>query len=486
MTKPPPVIVWFRNDLRLTDNPALTAAAESGQPVLCLYILDETPDFRPIGPAALWWLEKSLTSLAADLRKMGGQLAVRRGVASSVIDEFIDCTGANAVYWNRAYDHVSVARDASLKSTLKERGLCARSFNASLLNEPWEVRRQDGGDYQIFTSYWRVACSTNPLAAPLPRPRDVVWCVYEADSDQASLRKLPSLASDAMSGLGKWRPGEGGARERLDDFLPMRLMGYSAGRDDPGSPSTSCLSPHLHFGEIGPRQIAQSIAISVETGAVTEDAAQGFMRQLGWRDFYHYILFHRPEVLSRNLRSAFDAFPWRDDPAGLEAWKNGRTGYPIVDAGMRELKHTGWMHNRVRMIVGSFLTKHLLIDWRHGEAWFWDRLVDADLANNAGNWQWVAGTGIDAAPYFRVFNPVLQSARHDPEGRYIRRWIPELERLPAAALHEPWKAPPQVLAHAGVRLGQTYPRPIVDHAFARARALDAYRSLTSRLQTDEP
>ena len=263
-------------------------------------------------------------------------------------------------------------------------------------------------------------------------------------------------------------------------------MGYSAGRDDPGSPSTSLLSPYLHFGEIGPRQIVQSISIAVEAGTVTEEAAQGFVRQLGWRDFNHHILFHRPQVLSRNLQSSFDTFPWRDDPESLDAWKFGRTGYPIVDAGMRELLHTGWMHNRVRMIVGSFLTKHLLIDWRSGEAWFWDRLVDADLANNAGNWQWVAGTGADAAPYFRIFNPGLQSSRHDPQGRYIRRWVPELERLPAAALHEPWKAPSQVLAHAGVRLGQSYPRPIVDHAFARTRALDAYRSLTSRLQTDEP
>ena len=486
MTKLPPVIVWFRNDLRLADNPALTAAAASGHPVLCLYVLDETPDVRQMGSASLCWLDKSLASLAADLRDIGGQLAVRRGIASIVIDELIDRTGANAVYWNRAYDPVSIARDAKLKSTLKERGIGVWSFNASLLNEPWEVRRQDGGDYQVFTSYWRAACSTNSPIAPLPRPRDVVWCEHDLQIWKGLSPELFSSDSDAMSGLNGWRPGESGAWESLDAFLPVRLMGYSAGRDDPGSPSTSLLSPYLHFGEIGPRQIVQSISIAVEAGTVTEEAAQGFVRQLGWRDFNHHILFHRPQVLSRNLQSSFDTFPWRDDPESLDAWKFGRTGYPIVDAGMRELLHTGWMHNRVRMIVGSFLTKHLLIDWRSGEAWFWDRLVDADLANNAGNWQWVAGTGADAAPDFRIFNPGLQSSRHDPQGRYIRRWVPELERLPAAALHEPWKAPSQVLAHAGVRLGQSYPRPIVDHAFARTRALDAYRSLTSRLQTDEP
>ena len=277
-----------------------------------------------------------------------------------------------------------------------------------------------------------------------------------------------------MSGLNGWRPGESGAWESLDAFLPVRLMGYSAGRDDPGSPSTSLLSPYLHFGEIGPRQIVQSISIAVEAGTVTEEAAQGFVRQLGWRDFNHHILFHRPQVLSRNLQSSFDTFPWRDDPESLDAWKFGRTGYPIVDAGMRELLHTGWMHNRVRMIVGSFLTKHLLIDWRSGEAWFWDRLVDADLANNAGNWQWVAGSGADAAPYFRIFNPVLQGRKFDPDGDYVRHFVPELAHVEARFIHAPWEAPADILRAAGVTLGTTYPKPIVDLAAGRQRALDAY------------
>jgi deoxyribodipyrimidine photo-lyase len=387
-------------------------------------------------------------------------------------------TGATSVYWNRLYDPGAVARDAEVKTNLGAGGIKCHSYNASLLNEPWEVSKVDGGDYRVFTSYWRAATGRPGRVALLPRPSAGTWTGPGLGSDRLSDWGLHPTRPDWSSGFDIWRPGEAGAQAGLDGFLEDRIHDYAASRDIPGTAGTSRLSPHLHFGEIGPRQ---ALAASAVRSAADNDVATNasmFEKELGWREFNHHLLFHHPRIATGSFRDGFDDFPWREDFQGLAAWRRGRTGYPIVDAGMRELWATGWMHNRVRMVVASFLTKHLMIDWRHGEAWFWDTLVDADLANNVANWQWVAGSGADAAPYFRIFNPALQSAKHDPDGDYIRRWVPELRGFPAGMIHEPWKAPQ---AAADARLGHDYPRPIVDHAAARDRALEAYRSLGRNL-----
>ncbi len=478
MTTAAPLIVWFRNDLRLVDNPSLTHAADSGQPVIALYILDGTPGVRRLGAASRWWLDRSLASLADDVAAtLGGRLILRRGPALEVLEALVAQTGAKGVCWNRLYDGGSIARDTAIKSALTAAGVTCQSFNAALLNEPWAVTKADGGDFRVFTPYWRAASAAVGGANPLPRPAAVTWFGGDLASDDRAAWRLHPSAPDWSGGFGDWRPGEDGARGRLDAFLSSEAAGYASRRDFPAQPATSRLSPHLHFGEVGPRQVFAAAARAALTDPAIGADVETFEKELGWREFNHHVLFHRPDLATRNFRVAFDAFPWRDDRAALEAWKRGQTGYPIVDAGMRQLWTTGWMHNRVRMIVASFLTKHLLIDWREGEAWFWDTLVDADIANNAANWQWVAGSGADAAPYFRIFNPVLQGAKYDPHGDYVRRWVPELARLPNAWIHEPWNADAETRRSAGVRLGASYPAPIVDHAVARDRALTAYRAL---------
>jgi deoxyribodipyrimidine photo-lyase len=469
MTNAAPLIVWFRDDLRLADNPALSHAAASGRPVIALYVLDETPGVRTLGGAARWWLDKSLASLAHDLRKVfGGRLILRRGRALVALKALIEATGATSVCWNRLYDAGSIARDTAIKSELRAAGVTCDSFNASLLNEPWEVAKADGGDYRVFTPYWRAAGAAGHARQPLSRPDAIHWFGGEITSDERASWRLHPRAPDWSSGFEDWRPGENGAMGELDAFLGGGAAGYAERRDYPGESGTSRLSPHLHFGEIGPRQVFAAAARAALTDQAIASDVETFEKELGWREFNHHVLFHRPDITSRSFRAAFDAFPWRDDPEGLEAWRRGRTGYPIVDAGMRQLWATGWMHNRVRMIVASFLTKHLLIDWREGEAWFWDTLVDADIANNVANWQWVAGSGADAAPYFRIFNPVLQGAKYDPDGDYVRRWAPELADLPTPWIHRPWDAG---------KAPADYPAPIVDHAVARDRALAAYRTL---------
>jgi deoxyribodipyrimidine photo-lyase len=476
MKNPAPLIVWFRNDLRLADNPALTHAADSGRPLIALYILDESAGLRPLGAASRWWLDKSLTSLAQDLRdQIGGQLILRRGAALNVLSDLIGETGAIAVYWNRLYDAATIDRDWAVQSALTAGGVECRSFNAGLLNEPWQVITGGGCDFRVFTPYWRAASATAGTARPLRRPATSLWRWHEIHSEALSSWRLHPQRPDWSGGFVDWRPGEAGAQRRLDEFISGAVSGYAAQREVPSIAGTSRLSPHLHFGEVGPRQIYWAVAMGSTTGDGTD--VESFQKEIGWREFNHHVLFHHPKIAANNFRTDFDNFAWRDDPPALEAWKRGRTGYPIVDAGMRELWSTGWMHNRVRMIVASFLTKHLLIDWRRGEEWFWDTLVDADLANNVANWQWVAGTGADAAPYFRIFNPVTQGVKYDPRGVYVRRWLPELCGLPDGFVHQPWEAEAATLRTAGLTLGDDYPTPIVDHALARARALNAFRAL---------
>ena len=466
-----PIIVWLRLDLRLTDNPALTAAADSGRPVIPLYMLDETPGGRPMGAASLWWLDKSLAALDASLARIGSRLVLRQGVAEQILSDMVARTGAGTVVWNRLYDAASITRDTAIKSRLTEDGVACHSFNAGLLNEPWTVSNGSGQPYKVFTPYWRAAreligeVRLDPAPTTLPAPQ--AW----PDSDALEAWGLHPTRPDWSGGFSNWTPGEAGAAERLDAFLQGPVGRYGEDRDRPGVAGTSRLSPHLHFGEIGPRQVWVAAQGAMAMGEAPHVEAQKFLSEVGWREFNHTILFHNPQIQTQSFRPEFDGFGWRRDDAAFKAWTQGRTGYPIVDAGMRELWTTGFMHNRVRMIVASFLIKHLLIDWRQGEAWFWDTLVDADLASNVGNWQWVAGSGADAAPYFRIFNPITQGEKFDPRGVYVRRWVPELASLPDSVLHQPWTA------HPSSPSARSYPRPIVEHGAARTRALEAYKSL---------
>lgn len=460
-------IVWFRNDLRLSDNPALTEAVRSGQTVIPVFVLDdETEGLRPIGGASRWWLHYSLQSLDTSLRKLGSRLTLRRGPAERVLPEFAAGCGAEAIFWNRVYDEGARNRDARLKKSLNERGLRAESFKANLLFEPWEIKNQSGTPFKVFTPFWRAcraqASPGDPLPAPKALPAPKTWPTTDALDDWRLLPTKPDWAGGMRAA---WKPGEEGAKDRLSHFLDDALEDYRRARDLPAVEGTSRLSPHLAFGEISPRQVWRAATSRGESAAVEK-----FLSEVGWREFAYSLLFHNGDLAQRNFRPEFDAFPWADSREMLEAWQRGRTGYPIVDAGMRELWTTGWMHNRVRMIVASFLTKDLLIDWRQGERWFWDTLVDADPANNATGWQWVAGCGADAAPYFRVFNPVLQGAKFDPKGEYVRRWVPELAGLPDAVIHSPWASskPPAAAA---------YPERIIEHGAARDRALAAFQSL---------
>ena len=437
-------IVWLRDDLRLADNPALTAAAERGAPVVLVYLLDEhSPEVRPIGAASHWWLHGSLESLAA---ATGGSLVLRRGAAETAIPALVAETGADAVFWNRRY---GAAReiDARLKLSLREGGRDAQSFQANLLFEPWTVKTGDGNPFRVFTPFWRAA-RESAVRAPLPAPH-VEWAT--AVSDELESWALLPTRPDWAAGLREsWHPGEEGAHEQLERFATERLASYHR-RDEPGVEATSRLSPHLSFGEISPFQVWERMNGEL-TAAAAKNAAK-FLSEIGWREFNANILFHSPALAEKNYRPAYDAFPWSTpEPAELEAWQQGRTGIPIVDAGMRELWHTGYMHNRVRMIVASLLIKNMLIDWRVGEKWFWDCLVDADEASNPANWQWVAGSGADAAPYFRVFNPLLQADKFDPQQKYIRRWVPEFGTA-------------------------DYPDPIIDLAQSRRDALAAYEKV---------
>lgn len=477
-----PTLLWFRQDLRLADNAALAAALERGRPIIPVYILDDEGEGAwQAGGASRWWLHHSLRALEKSLVSRGSRLVVRRGVSRHVLAELIQDTGADAVFWNRRYEPQIIERDAALKSELQERGILAHSANSALLFEPHTIRNKAGKPFQVFTPFWR-HCLTLPIAAEVTVPAGR-WAApgrWPSGPSIDDLRLLPSIPWDREF-YSTWTPGEAGAGERLKRFISASMDAYAQRRNEPATDGTSTLSPHLHFGEIGPRQIWAALRqLSNDSGVYPPSAgAAKFMSELGWREFAYHLLFHFPSTPEQPLRSDFAQFPWAEDPDGAKfrAWKRGRTGYPVVDAGMRQLWATGWMHNRVRMIVASFLVKHLRLPWNRGAEWFWDTLVDADLANNTLGWQWSSGCGADAAPYFRVFSPVLQGERFDAQGEYVRRWIPELGRLPNSHIHRPWEAPTEVLARAGVRLGETYPRPIVDHAAARQEALAAFKLL---------
>ncbi len=476
-----PVIYWFRQDLRLNDLPALIAAVASGRPVLACYILDEeSPGLWQPGAASLAWLHHSLRALSLDIKALGGHLHLARGHPDKILRDLATQTGASAVYCSRQYEPWARTLEDRLTSSLGEISVELRSYAGSLLWEPNTIKTQAGGAFKVFTPFWRKCKAMPAPLAPLEISGPISWYQYNthlAESDAWNL--LPADFGWIHPWSKQWQPGEKGATQALATFLREGIVQYSEGRDHPARNATSLLSPHLHFGEISPRTVYHCAAPKIASTPASETEAAKFLSELGWREFSHHLLFHFPDIPERDFKSAFEKFPWIGSPQSLTSWQRGETGYPLVDAGMRELLQTGYMHNRVRMVAASFLCKHLLIDWRAGERWFWDRLVDADLANNACGWQWVAGSGADASPYFRIFNPTAQAQKFDKEGVYIRRWVPELSALSDRYLHQPWTAPTEVLKRCGIALGKNYPLPIVDHRQARESALAAYADTKS-------
>lgn len=432
---------------------------------------------RSLGAATRWWLAQSLRALQAELHKLGAELVIRRGPAAKVLGELARDTRASAVYWNDVAQAGPRTVAADVEAALGEIGVTSRVFPDDLLIDPAGMRGKDGRGPRVFTPFWKrvLALGDPPKPLPVPVRLPPVAGIASLTIDELALE--PTRPDWAGGMRATWQAGERTAQQRLKRFLATTVQSYAAERDRPDIDATSRLSPHLRFGEISPRQIWHAARFAAEERPALAKGIDKFLSELGWREFCRHLLYHNPDLATRNLQPSFDAFPWTQDDAALSAWQRGRTGYPIVDAGMRELWHTGSMHNRVRMVAASLLVKHLLIDWRQGEQWFWDTLVDADAGSNPASWQWVAGSGADAAPYFRVFNPVLQGEKFDPDGSYVRRWVPELARLPAALIHQPWTAKPLELAEAGVTLGRSYPEPIVDHKHGRERALAAYASL---------
>jgi deoxyribodipyrimidine photo-lyase len=475
---PPASIVWFRQDLRLADHPALHAAAERSGPVIPLYVWapDEEGDWPP-GAASRVWIAQSLRRLDESLRRLDSRLIIARGASLDALRAAIEATGADCVCWNRRYEPAARERDRQVREALEEDGVRVDTFNGSLLFEPWEVSTQQGEPYQVFTAFWKACMRQARQSAELPAP-DALRApeTWPASLTVDDLDLEPSIQWD--EGIkAAWTPGEAGAQARLDEFLESEAQRYGEGRDRPDYDGTSRLSPHLHHGEISPRQVWHAAHERTPTKTGLSADFKKFIDEIGWREFGYHLLYHFPATPGQALKDKFRDFPWQQDQKAFKAWQKGRTGYPMVDAGMRQLWEIGWMHNRARMIAASFMTKDLLIPWQEGARWFWDTLVDADLANNTLGWQWTAGCGADAAPFFRIFNPVTQGQRFDPRGEYIRQWIPELAKLPAKHIHSPWEAPDEVLEEAGVRLGRDYPAPMVDHKEARETALEAYNRI---------
>ena len=468
MSQANPVIIWLRRDLRLADNPALHAGVQSGKPLILLYI-DETNKGRALGAASKVWLHHSLISLSNSISEKGGQLILRRGPAADVLNDIIAQTGADEVHWNRRYEGWAREIDQALKSNLKSRGLKVESHKANLLVEPWEVATKTGGFYKVFTPFWRAARASFTVDPDLPIPMNLNSFRGLGSDKVTDWNLLPASLDWGNKIMTYHNAGEVHAMGRLKRFLAGPVGQYDLQRDRPDNEvGTSKLSPHLAFGEISPRQIWNAAY------GIGGDSDK-FLSEIGWREFSYTLLFYNPDLARENYKPDFDKFPWDRDPAKVEAWRRGQTGYPFVDAGMRELWQTGWQHNRVRMVCASFLIKHLLTDWRVGENWYWDTLLEADPASNAASWQWVAGSGADASPYFRIFNPFTQAEKFDPNGDYVRKYIPELAKLPRKYIHQPWIAPPDILSQAGVQLGKTYPKPIVDHKTARELALQSYK-----------
>ncbi len=477
-----PALFWFRQDLRTADLPGLLAAAASGAPLVCCYILDDdAPGQWAPGGASRWWLHHSLASLSDRLRALGGRLVLRRGPARRVLPALVKELDAGSVYCSRLYEPWAGVLEQDLHDALAAREVDFKRYPGALLFQPESVSTRSGDPFKVFTPFWK-ACRLQP-EPPGPQGEPAAPVFADSQPDGLALEALDLLPRNpdwAAHWLDHWAPGADGARTALRRFLAGPIDDYDESRNHPARDATSRLSPHLHFGELSPRQLWHTVRSHCAAHPELAHQEEKFLSELGWREFSHYLLHHFPAISEAPFKPAFAAFPWLGDDARLRAWQRGLTGYPIVDAGMRELWQTGYMHNRVRMITASFLTKHLLVPWQKGQRWFHDTLVDADLANNSCGWQWVAGSGADAAPYFRIFNPTLQGAKFDADGDYVRTWVPELAPLPTKYLHEPAAAPAGVLADAGIVLGETYPLPIVEHKIAREAALAAYGSLRNR------
>jgi deoxyribodipyrimidine photo-lyase len=478
-------LVWFRLDLRLADNPALSAAIKNGGPVVPVFIHapEEEAPWQP-GEASRWWLHESVEALCASLHKLGSRLVIRQGPALETLRSLIKEVGADAVAWNQRYEPAVSARDARVKEALRGDGRTVESYNAALLHEPWTLRNKSGRPFQVFTPFWKHCLAQPEPAVPLPKPREIpAPSRWPASLPLGTLGLKPEV--DWAGGIRQsWQPGEAGAATSLRRFVVDAFDDYATHRNRPDVNGTSRLSPHLHFGELSPRQVWHGLKQTAKNRGLPVEQWRGsqFLAEVGWREFAHHLLHYFPHTPEEPLRTNFKKFPWRKNAAWLKAWQQGLTGYPIVDAGMRQLWATGWMHNRVRMIVASFLVKNLLITWREGAAWFWNTLVDADLAQNTLGWQWTAGCGADAAPYFRIFNPLRQGERFDPQGVYVRQWCPELSQLPDRWIHQPGNASAETLRAAGVELGYHYPQPIVSHTISREVALEAF----ARSQSIQP
>lgn len=476
-------LVWFRQDLRLSDHPALCAALSIGADrghIIPVYIhtTETNAPAQSIGQslcdggAARWWRHQSLQALANSLKQQGSRLVIRRGDPLTELQRLIRETGATHVFWHRRMEPTAREQDSQIKATLRAQGIEAHSFNGNYLHEPWEIMNKQGKPFQVFTPYWKAMIAAGLDLPPLPTP-DALPAVPDtlASLDIEALDLLPVIPWD-RDFYTQWTPGEVGAWERFEAFLP-HIDQYAEARNLLVGTGVSKLSPHLHFGEITPRQILHTL-LNTRGSVLEPPGIETYVRELGWREFGAYLAFHFPETVDSPLDKRFLQFEWRESPEHLQAWQCGKTGVPVIDAAMRCLWRTGWMHNRARMIVASFLTKNLLIDWRHGATWFMDTLVDADEPSNTAGWQWTAGTGADAAPYFRIFNPVLQAEKFDPDGAFIRRWVPELARLENRYLYAPWMADVSTLRQAGVTLGETYPEPIIDLNGSRQRALERF------------
>ena len=462
-------IHWFRQDLRISDNPALCAAVRFGA-VIPIYILDEVnAGDDAMGAASRVWLHKSLQKLNESLQ---GKLQVFSGDARQILPELVQEWQVEAVFWNRAYEPWRMQRDQEIKSYLKAQSIHVESFQASVLWEPWTLNKPDGTPYKVFTPFFHRRASAESTLPREPLPSlDISFADIPAGQGIEALELVPNK-DWAQNFLSEETCGEAAALARLQDFVQNGLSGYKKGRNNPALPNVSRLSSALHFGEISPNQAYHAACVCDSPSDV-----EHFQRELGWREFSIYVLYHNPELAQKNFNPAFDAFPWRQKHPKLWRWQMGQTGYPIIDAGMRQLYQTGWMHNRVRMVVASFLVKNMLVDWRIGAAWFWDTLSDADQASNSASWQWVAGSGADGAPYFRIFNPVLQGEKFDAEGDYTLSYVPELQALPKKFLHKPWQAPRNVLREAGIVLGEDYPNPMIDLAQSRGSALEAFEMM---------
>lgn len=469
------IILWFRQDLRLGDNLALNYATSLNCPIIPVYILDNSSE-PPLGEATKWWLYNSLKSLNNSLEE---KLNFFVGNPKEILDDLISKHNATEITWNRCYEPYSIKRDKHLKEYLRSKNIIVKSFNSSLLLEPGETLKEDNTNYKVFTAFYKkhYAFGNAKIRNPISNLKQLN-CLKINSSSLEELKLLPKIGWYKKFDK-TWEAGEAGANKAFDEFFNNKLNGYKALRDRPDLEHSSKLSPHLHFGEISPNSIWHKVKNYIEKQGHNSDA-EHFLSELVWREFSYNLLYFFPDLPTKNLQQKFDHFPWQYNENLLAKWQQGQTGYPIVDAGMRELWQTGFMHNRVRMITASFLVKHLLIDWREGEKWFWDCLVDADLANNSASWQWVAGSGADAAPYFRIFNPILQGEKFDPEGVYTRKYVPELKKLPIKYLFSPWLTPQDLLNKLDIKLGRDYPNPIIDHETARKTALAAYHEIKNK------